>query len=270
MNGKLRMMCVLAHPDDESLGVGGSLARYASEGIDTYVVMATRGERGRYGDIAEKPPMAVIAETRAQELLAAAKVLGVKEVSFLDYIDGDLDQADPAEAVARIVRHLRRVRPDVVVTFGPDGGYGHVDHIAISQFTVSAVICAADPGYRTEDHQIAHRVSKLYFMAWTNGKWAAYQDAFKDLKYSVDGIERRATPWPDWEITTEIDTTGFWQTVWKAVQCHKTQLSIYSKLRELPDDLHKGLWGSQEFYRVFSLVNGGREREKDLFDGLRR
>ena len=269
MSDSLRLMCVLAHPDDESLGVGGSLAKYASEGVETYLVTATRGERGRFGDAAEKPPMEIIGETRERELLAAAKVLGIHEVSFLDYIDGDLDRAKPEEAVGKIVRHLRRVRPHVVVTFASDGGYGHIDHIAISQFTLSAIVCAADPSFQTGDHRDSHRVSKLYFMAWTKGKWAAYQDAFKDLKYDVDGVERRAEPWPDWEITTEIDTTAHWQTVWEAIRCHQTQLTIYRKLEELTPEYHRGLWGSQEFYRVFSLVNGGRKRETDLFEGLR-
>lgn len=270
MAGQLRLMCILAHPDDESLGVGGSLAKYASERVETYLVTATRGERGRFGDATEKPPMEIIGETRERELHAAAKVLGIREVSFLDYVDGDLDQADPTEAVGRIVRHIRRVRPHVVITFAPDGAYGHIDHIAISQFTLSAVVCATDPSFQTGERQEAHRVSKLYFMAWTKSKWAAYQDAFKDLKYNADGVERRAEPWPDWEITTEVDTSAHWQTVWEAVRCHQTQLTIYAKLANLAPEYHEGLWGRQQFYRVFSLVNGGRKRESDLFEGLRQ
>jgi len=269
MTDTLRLMCILAHPDDESLGVGGTLAKYASEGVETYLVTATRGERGRFGDAVEKPPLEIVGETRERELLAAAKVLGLRNVDFLDYIDGDLDQAKPSEAIARIVRHIRRVQPHVVITFAPDGAYGHIDHIAISQLTVSAIVCAADPEFQDGEHQDAHRVSKLYFMAWTKTKWAAYQDAFKDLKYNVDGVERRAEPWPDWEITTEVDTTAHWKTVWEAVNCHKTQLTIYGKLGKLAPEYHEGLWGSQQFYRVFSLVNGGRQRETDLFEGLR-
>jgi hypothetical protein len=66
-----------------------------------------------------------------------------------------------------------------------------------------------------------------------------------------------------------MDTSPFWPTVWKAVSCHKTQMSIYKNLEHLPDENHKAIWGTQEFYRVFSLVNGGRARESDLFEGLR-
>src|SRR5262245_48764454 len=127
----LRLMAVLAHPDDESLGFGGTLARYAAEGVETYLVTATRGEHGWFGDPAEYPGPEALGRIREAELQAAANVLKLCEIRFLDYIDGDLDKADPREAVAKIVGHLRRVRPDVVLTFDPNGAYGHPDHIAI-------------------------------------------------------------------------------------------------------------------------------------------
>lgn len=266
-------MCVLAHPDDESLGVGGTLARYADEGIETCVISATRGERGRFGDAVERPAPSVVGEAREAELRAAAKMLGVREVHLLDYLDADLDNADPPQAISRIVAHIRRFRPQVIVTFGQDGGYGHPDHIAISQFTGAAIVCAADPGYvpltDTSVPVASHRVDKLYYMAWTYGKWKAYTEAFRDLKITVDGIDRRAIPWPDWEITTVIDTERYWERVWKAVLCHKTQLTVYGKLAQLSEANHRQLWGAQEFYRVLSTVNGGRAKETDLFEGLR-
>src|SRR4051794_11539070 len=95
----LRLMAVLAHPDDESLGFGGTLAKYAAEGIEIYLVTATRGERGRCGESGEKPPPEVVGRLREAELREAAKVLGLREVQFLDYLDGDLDQANVTEAV---------------------------------------------------------------------------------------------------------------------------------------------------------------------------
>jgi LmbE family N-acetylglucosaminyl deacetylase len=116
------LMAVLAHPDDESLGVGGTLAKYASDGVEVFLVTATRGDGGRYrghrSDHPEHPGPAALAQIREAELRAAASVLGVREVSLLDYADQQLDRATPREAVASIVGHLRRVRPDVVVTFG--------------------------------------------------------------------------------------------------------------------------------------------------------
>lgn len=273
MPKQLGLMCVLAHPDDESLGMGGTLAKYSAEGVRTCLVTATRGERGRFGDAEQRPGLDVVGETREKELRAAAARLGVEAVHFLDYIDGDLDKAVPAEAVAKIVAHLRAERPQVVITFGPEGGYGHPDHIAISQFATAAIVCAADPAYTgtaaVSVPDTTHRVDKLYFLAWSPTKWAAYQAAFRDLKTTVDGVERRATPTPDWVVTTRIDTATYWQTVWSAVQCHQTQLTIYGKLKDLPEEHHQAVWGTQEYYRVFSTVNGGRARETDLFDGLR-
>jgi LmbE family N-acetylglucosaminyl deacetylase len=147
MTDKLRLMCVLAHPDDESLGMGGTLAKYAAEGVETYLVTATRGERGWFGDEKEYPGLEALGKIREVELHNAASELGIREVNFLDYIDGDLDKADPAEAITKIVSHLRRIRPHVVITFDPNGAYGHPDHIAICQFTTAAVLAAADLGY---------------------------------------------------------------------------------------------------------------------------
>ena len=144
-----RLMAVFAHPDDESLVMGGALAKYASEGVDTHLLMATRGERGRYGLHPVSPGTEIVGKTREQELLAAAGHLGVKEVSFLDYMDGDLDKVDAEEIITKIALHIRRVRPQVVATFGPDGAYGHPDHVAISQFTTAAIVKAADPTFRT-------------------------------------------------------------------------------------------------------------------------
>ena len=270
MAGSLRLMCILAHPDDESLGTGGTLAKYAKDGIETFLVTATRGERGRFGDADVRPALHVVGETREAELLAAGKELGIREIHFLDYIDGDLDRANPSEVQGKIVRLLRRIRPHVVVTFGPDGAYGHPDHIAISQFAGAAVLLAADPNYATGfDGEAPHRVSKFYFMAWGKPKWDAYQAALKKLVVTVDGVERQASGWPDWAITTVLQTGEVWDTVWRAVCCHRTQMSIYRKLETLSEGHHQALWGTQEYYRVFSSVNGGRTIETDLFEGLR-
>lgn len=268
MSDRLRLLGVFAHPDDESLGTGGILAKYAAEGVETYLVTATRGERGRFGDNTNHPGPEALGRIREAELRAAAAALNVREVHLLDYLDGDLDRADPTEATIRIAAHMRRIQPHVVVTFGPEGAYGHPDHIAISQFTTAATVIAADPATPL-DGMDPHRVSKLYYIAWPEPKWAAYQAALKKLVTTVDGTERRAAPWPDWAVTTVVDTTEHWPTVWSAVRCHDSQMTIYERLADLPGEHHQGLWGTQEFYRVFSLVNGGREQETDLFQGLR-
>ncbi|MEW5985805.1 MAG: PIG-L family deacetylase [Chloroflexota bacterium] len=290
MKDPLRLMCILAHPDDESLGTGGILAKYAAEGVETYLVTATRGERGWTGDPAANPGLTALGQMREAELRAAAQVLGLREVAFLDYMDGDLDQADPVEAIARIVDHLRRLRPQVVVTFGPDGNYGHPDHIAISQFTTAAIVCAADPTYHLgtgeatgeEEYMAlqpdlpvasplqAHRVTKLYYAVDSLMLVEQARAVFGDLTFVVDGVERRWVAWEEWAVTTRIDATAHWRTVWQAILCHQSQIAgIQEKLSALPEEQHQLFWGRQNLYRAFSLVNGGRQVENDLFAGLR-
>jgi LmbE family N-acetylglucosaminyl deacetylase len=252
-------MCVLAHPDDESLGTGGILAKYAAAGVATYVVTATRGEKGRFDDKGTKPGPDIVGRTREAELRAATSVLGVRETVVLGYIDGELNRANHAEATAAIAGHIRRLRPHVVVTFDPFGAYGHPDHIAIAQMTASAIGQAGD----------VHQVAKFYYFVNGERKWAAYQAAFKTLVSNVDGIARTAIAWPDWSITTKVDAREFWQTVWRAVRCHETQMSIYKNVAALTEEDQKVIWGTGECFRVFSHVNGGRHVETDLFEGLR-
>jgi LmbE family N-acetylglucosaminyl deacetylase len=268
----LRLLCVLAHPDDESLGCGGVLARSAAEGIETFVLTATLGERGRI--FGERPGAAVAAPVRERELRAAAATLGVRELNLLGYLDGELDAAEPREAAARIAAHVRRIRPQVVVTFGAEGSYGHPDHIAISQLTGAALVAAADAAFAPPpglDWPAApHRVSKLYWMAWAHEVLSEYQRATGSALVSrVDGVERRAAGWPEWAITTRVDTREQWPTVWRAVQCHASQIASYRGFEALSPERHEELWGRQSFVRVWSLVNGGRETERDLFAGLR-
>ena len=264
----LKLLCVLAHPDDESLALGGTLARYASQGIETSLIVATRGERGWFGHPNDYPGELALGRIRERELREASRALGIARLTFLDYIDGDLDQADEAQVIARITRLVRQIRPQVVATFGPDGLYGHPDHIAISQFTTSALVCAADAAYACAGGLEPHRVSKLYYRTATSDWLKVYMPIFGELVMQIDGQERRALPWMSWAITTRLDTSAHWRTTWQAVCCHQTQIPAQQILRRLSEEDHRKLWGTQEYYRAFSLVNGGRKGETDLFEGL--
>ena len=267
----LTLMCILAHPDDELLATGGILARYAAEGVATHLVIATRGQRGWAGPPDDDPGPVALGRLREGELRAAARTLGVRQVHVLDHHDGELDRADQAEAIGELVGLLRRARPQVVVTFGPDGVYGHPDDIAISQLTTAAVMAAADPSHPTERAVSAlppHRVAKLYYRVWTDAERAIYEAAFGELTMPVDGVARRSMPWPEWAITTRVDTADHWPTVWEAISRHRSQLPNYGALAALPEADHRTLWGAQSFYRAMSLVNGGRRIERDLFEGV--
>jgi LmbE family N-acetylglucosaminyl deacetylase len=268
MGETLRLVAVFPHPDDESLGLGGTLAKYAAENVETYVVCATRGERGWTGVAEENPGLEALGRIREAELRCAASRLGVSELTFLDYIDGDVDQAHPQEIISRIAAHVRRIQPHVVVTFPPDGHYGHPDHIALSQFTGAALVCAADATFRDPDNLAPFSVLKFYYMIDTATLVESIRRVIGPISIVVDGIERNHVGWEAWAVTTRIDTRPYFETVWQAILCHQSQLPGYGPLVELPQEMLLSLWGEGTFYRVFSLVNGGRTVERDLFEGL--
>src|SRR5512139_368973 len=149
------ILAVLAHPDDESFGMGGTLAHYARSGCDVYLVCATRGEAGEM-DPEHLDGFESIAEKRESELRCAAENLGLKEVFFLPYRDsgmpGSPDNLHPRaqinapleEVAGRVVKFIRELKPDVVLTFDPIGGYRHPDHIHIHNATVLAFEKADD------------------------------------------------------------------------------------------------------------------------------
>lgn len=167
------LLAVLAHPDDETFGTGGTLALYASRGVEVHLICATRGEVGTVDPELLKGH-ASIGELRQHELECAAEHLGLAGVHFLDYRDsgmpGSADNhhpaalaAAPVEQVAgKVAEWIRRLKPQVVITFDPIGGYRHPDHIAIHQATVLAVESAGDPS-GSPDGLPPHRADKLYF-----------------------------------------------------------------------------------------------------------
>lgn len=270
MNAPLKLLAIFAHPDDESMGMGGTLTKAAAEGVETYLVCASRGERGWFGPVEQNPGLTVLGATRTKELLRAGEKLGIKEIHFLDYIDGDVDRADHAEAISKIVTHIRRIQPHVVVTFPPDGQYGHPDHIAIGQFASAAIVCAADASYTDPAKQSSHRVSKLYYMVDSESFVNFIAPAMGDMSFQVDDQTRSEVAWKDWAVTTRIDVSEYTKTAWEAIKCHHSQLTTLGPLAGIHEDAIAAILNMQgAFYRAFSLVNGGRKVETDLFEGLR-
>jgi LmbE family N-acetylglucosaminyl deacetylase len=269
MNGSLSLLAVFPHPDDETLGLGSTLARYSAEGVETYLVCATRGERGWFESEGHDPGLEGVAKIREAELRCAADHLGIREVNFLDYIDGDVDQANPEEIIGKLVSQIRRIKPQVVVSFGPDGAYGHPDHIALSQFTNGALVCAADRNFVDVNVQPPHRVLKFYYMVDSLDIVKVANEAFGGISMDIDGVTRRHVGWEDWQITTWLDNNKYLDKVQKAMLCHKSQLPGYGPLSEWPLAELGRIFGIGHFYRAFSLVNGGRNVETDLFEGLR-
>ena len=267
----LKLLAIFAHPDDESMGMGGTLAKYSAEGIETHLVCASRGERGWFGSEETNPGFERLGQIRTRELENCVKELGIRELHFLDYIDGDVDQANHAEAIGKIVTHIRRIQPQVVVTFPPDGNYGHPDHIAVGQFTNAAIVCAADASYQDSENLSAHRVSKLYYMVDGEGFITLVEPFMSEMDFPiVDGQQRGQITWKNWLITTRIEMAEHCQTALRAIRCHKSQLPSLGALANMHDDAITAVLAMQgTFFRAFSLVNGGRNLETDLFEGLR-
>lgn len=251
------------------MGMGGALAKYAARGVDTYLVCATRGERGWFGPGQPNPGLVALGQLREEELEKAVRELGMTGLCFLDYLDDELDKADPAEAIGKIVTHIRRVMPQVVVTFPPDGNYGHPDHIAVGQFTTAAIVCAADAGYPDSENFAPYRVSKLYYMVDSQSFINLVAPFVGDLTFPVDDHLRGEVPWKDWMITTRIDMAEHCHAAWRAIHCHQSQLPTLGLLPEMHEEAGVAVLAMQgTFYRAFSLVNGSRAIETDLFEGL--
>ncbi len=155
------LLFLLAHPDDETFIAGGTIAKYAAAGVEIGVVCATRGERGKTGDICSRDDLAVVREA---ELRDAAQILGIRHLEILPYEDQTLASAPPDEIRLAIVGAVRRQRPRIAVTFDPNGMNLHTDHIAISRFASDAVAAAADPRWCPEAGE-PHTVERMLWCA---------------------------------------------------------------------------------------------------------
>ena len=147
--GRCRLLGVFAHPDDETFCAGGTFARYAGQGAEIMVVSATRGQAGQIRDAAAGNRR-TIAAVREAELRLACERLGITRVRCLDHVDGTLSDTGFSALVDEVTEIIREFRPDIVITFGPDGGYGHPDHVTISAVTTAACQRAAGPGHRPD------------------------------------------------------------------------------------------------------------------------
>src|SRR3954469_19790411 len=155
---------ILAHPDDETFGTGGTLIRYAEQGVQVHSLCLTAGEKGwAGGEGAPVIPRENVGAARALELREAGRRMGLQSTTCLTYPDGGLADADPELVIRDIVRWLRQVRPDVVITWGPEGGYGPPHHIAAGELALRGVERAGIERYEPElgDHVHVNRVYRF-------------------------------------------------------------------------------------------------------------
>ncbi|MEV4332225.1 N-acetyl-1-D-myo-inositol-2-amino-2-deoxy-alpha-D-glucopyranoside deacetylase [Streptomyces sp. NPDC049597] len=286
-----RLLLVHAHPDDESINNGATMALYAAAGAQVTLVTCTLGEEGEVipADLAHLAPDREdrLGPHRAGELAAAMKELGVGDHRFLggqgrfrdsgmmgveqNHREGAFWNTEVDEAAAHLVEIIRSVRPQVMVTYDPDGGYGHPDHIQTHRVAMRAAELSAEPAYR-RDLGAPHAIAKIY---WNRVPRSAAEEGFARLRAAgVDfpGIaEIGDIPGvvEDSEITTEIDGTAYAERKAAAMRAHATQIAVDGAFFALSNDLGQPLF-TTEYYQLAVGACGAPagEREHDLFAGV--
>ncbi len=249
-----RILALLAHPDDETFGPGGTLARYAREGARVYLATATRGEAGMVGD----PPVTDrdrLGEVRTGELLCAAGILGIREVSFLGFLDGQLAHVPRERILEKAVEQVRRVRPHVLIGFGPEGISRHPDHKVMCEVAVEAFEAAPDPGR----------------FPWQLGNGCTPWAPLKLYQFEVDQeiLDRWEAPLagvPRERLTTFIDTAGFVDTKIHAFRSHRTQVKDIRRI--LSREGYREVAATETFVLARTRVPAVRFPERDLFQGI--
>ena len=276
-----RLLGLYAHPDDEVLGIGGTLAQYSANGVYIEWVVTTRGEAGEIADPALATPE-TLGMVREREMLCSAQTLGMTDVIFLGYRDSGMDgtednqrpdayiNADDEEVVAKLVEIIRRVRPHVALTFEPFGGYGHPDHIAIHKHTHLALPAAADATYRP-DLGAPWQIQRLFYPFLRRASFMALKERFLAEGLPVDffdGLEkRRAEAWPDDNFQVAVNVNGTTAVKWAAFNCHRTQFGEDSLFRRLPASVMAAVFSTEYFALAYPQPKDGLHLS-GLFDGL--
>jgi LmbE family N-acetylglucosaminyl deacetylase len=249
-----RLLALLAHPDDETFGPGGTLARYAREGVDVRLATATRGEAGQLGD----PPLTDregLGAFRERELRAAGDLLGISEIEVYGFGDGRLASTPFESILARAVATIRRFRPHVLIGFGPDGVSGHPDHVVMCEVAAAAFEAAADPA-RFPDPAAAGlapwAVRKLY-------RFEVSQAVFDEWQVPLKGVPADA-------LTTFIDTSAQVDVKIAAFFCHRTQAKDYDRM--LSREGFRDFARQESYVLAASRLAGGVVPETDLFAGI--
>jgi len=280
---KPTILSVLAHPDDESFGMGGTLALYAKQGASVNLICATRGE---VGIVTEEylEGFGSIADRREAELRCAAGILGLNAVYFLDYRDsgmpGTADNEHPRalavapidEVAAKITHYIRLLKPQVVLTFDPIGGYRHPDHIAIHKATLQAFNLAGDANFST-DGLPAFQPEKLYYHTIPRG-WLKVIVRLLPLfgknphEWGRNGdIDLVSISKDSFPVHTVIDYTQVSDLKAEASACHASQ-GGGGLSRGLMNWLVRFRGTKDHFVQAYPPPNG-RRKEKDLFTGIR-
>ena len=270
MTEKLTLLGIFAHPDDEAFGTGGTLTKYAAEGVDVHLITATRGDAGQIAT-GVAATTETLGQVREQELRNACQVYGINPPHLLNYPDGQLTIINQQEAVCQIVGLIRTLQPQVVISFGPDGVYGHYDHIACHRWATIAVRLAAEPAWFPEQLLAGlkpHTISKFYHRATSQSLLADLQaNGRRDVM--MDGVPFPFVAYPDEEITTWIDIRPYATQKRQAILAHASQIGDPTQFADQPS-LYTQTWFQVETYiRAQCEISITDKVETDLFAGLR-
>jgi LmbE family N-acetylglucosaminyl deacetylase len=271
MMEKLTLMAIFAHPDDEAFGVGGVLSKYAHEGVEVHLVMATLGEAGRVANpaISLTQPIGVV---REQELRCACANYGVQHLHLLGFMDGQTTVAPQGLAVFKLVRLLRQHKPQVVISFGPEGVYGHYDHLAVHRWTTAAIQLASQAD-RWPETGPPHWVAKFYHRAMPQEQMAYVEKMTGRTFISLDGVPFSFVSYPLERITTIVDVRDYIENKLKGLHCHASQLDPKSPYLQENFDPADYPWFWQETFILAQcrsdLTLSSEMKENDLFAGLR-
>ena len=271
------LLAAFAHPDDEAFGTAGVFRHYHDQGVRTALVCATRGEEGEISDAA-LATKETLGQVREGELRTAAEIMRIEDLTFLGYHDGRLAVADVHEATGRLVREVRRVRPQVVVTFDANGGYGHTDHMAFHRLTLAAFHQAGDPACYPEqlaEGLATYQPQKLYYTAFPrsvmSGLRAQAEQAGQSFAPGGDAatIPAEEMGTPDEVITTSIPLDDMlFEAKLAAMQAHRTQMGPEGIVQTLPPQVVRSWLGTERFVLAVPTGRPGDGSEHDLFAGV--
>lgn len=282
-HNKPTLLAVLAHPDDETFGMGGTLALYARRGVDVHLVCATRGE---VGEVAPHflENFNSIGELRENELRCAAQKLGLSSVNFLDYRDSGmagspenkhpqaLASAPLDEVAAKVTGYIRELQPQVVLTFDPIGGYRHPDHIAVHKATVQAFSAAGDPD-QFPGQGAPFQPEKLYFHTFPRG-WMSWMVRLLPLfgqdprrfgqNEDINLLELASEKFP---VHARINYKAVQRQKEEATACHASQGGLTASSNLIVRLAFRVAAGQDSYIRAYPQPDSGPQ-ERDLFAGI--
>jgi len=281
------LLLVHAHPDDECLATGGTIARYSDAGAHVVLVTCTNGEVGEIADVPDLgSPEEIrprLGEVRVRELEEACRRLGDVDLRLLGYHDSGMEgtpanddpnafvNQDRGEAVARVVQIIRETKPDVLVTYNEIGFYGHPDHVRAHEIALAAAEAAADPSYQSAAGS-PHRIAKVYYTAVPKSLLLAGRQLAEGIGqsaddfFSMDEIERVGSP--DDAVTTWVDVSAYVDRKFRALEAHRTQLGTIERFLQIPEDVRGIAMGTEHYVLVRSLHAAVDGRETDLFEQI--